>query len=123
MLSEHTLVGMMDGYLLTGRNAFFHTYEAFAHVVASMYNQHCKWLEHCEEIPWRAPIGPWNCLISSTVWRQDHNGFTHQDPGFIDLAGNKKGSITRVYLPADANSLLAVSEKALTETDVSNITR
>jgi xylulose-5-phosphate/fructose-6-phosphate phosphoketolase len=89
--------------------------------VASMYNQHCKWLEHCEEIPWRAPIGPWNCLISSTVWRQDHNGFTHQDPGFIDLAGNKKGSITRVYLPADANSLLAVSEKALTETDVANI--
>ena len=121
MLSEHTLVGMMDGYLLTGRNAFFHTYEAFAHVVASMYNQHCKWLEHCEEIPWRAPIGPWNCLISSTVWRQDHNGFTHQDPGFIDLAGNKKGSITRVYLPADANSLLAVSEKALTETNVANI--
>ena len=121
MLSEHTLVGMMDGYLLTGRNGFFHTYEAFAHVVASMFNQHCKWLEHCEEIPWRAPIGPWNCLISSTVWRQDHNGFTHQDPGFIDLAGNKKGSITRVYLPADANSLLAVAEKALVETNVANI--
>ena len=121
MLSEHTLVGMMEGYLLTGRNGFFHTYEAFAHVIASMYNQHCKWLEHCEEIPWRAPIGPWNCLISSTVWRQDHNGFTHQDPGFMDLAGNKKGSITRVYLPADANSLLAVAEQALTETNVSNI--
>jgi xylulose-5-phosphate/fructose-6-phosphate phosphoketolase len=86
-----------------------------------MFNQHCKWLEHCEEIPWRAPIGPWNCLISSTVWRQDHNGFTHQDPGFIDLAGNKKGSITRVYLPADANSLLAVAEKALVETNVANI--
>ena len=121
MLSEHTLVGMMEGYLLTGRNGFFHTYEAFAHVISSMYNQHCKWLEHCEEIPWRAPIGPWNCLISSTVWRQDHNGFTHQDPGFMDLAGNKKGSITRVYLPADSNSLLAVAEQALTETDVSNI--
>ena len=121
MLSEHTLVGMMDGYLLTGRNGFFHTYEAFAHVVASMYNQHCKWLEHCEEIAWRAPIGAWNCLISSTVWRQDHNGFTHQDPGFIDLAGNKKGTITRVYLPADANSLLAVSEQALTETSVANL--
>ncbi len=121
MLSEHTLVGMMDGYLLTGRNAFFHTYEAFAHVIASMYNQHCKWLEHCEEISWRAPIGPWNCLISSTVWRQDHNGFTHQDPGFMDLAGNKKGSITRVYLPADANCLLAVAEQALTETNVANI--
>jgi len=121
MLSEHTLVGMMEGYLLTGRNGFFHTYEAFAHVISSMYNQHCKWLEHCEQIPWRAPIGPWNCLISSTVWRQDHNGFTHQDPGFMDLAGNKKGSITRVYLPADANSLLAVAEHALTETNVSNI--
>jgi xylulose-5-phosphate/fructose-6-phosphate phosphoketolase len=121
MLSEHTLVGMMEGYLLSGRDGFFHTYEAFAHVISSMYNQHCKWLEHCEEIPWRAPIGPWNCLISSTVWRQDHNGFTHQDPGFMDLAGNKKGSITRVYLPADANSLLAVAEHALTETNVTNI--
>ena len=121
MLSEHTLVGMMEGYLYTGRNGFFHTYEAFAHVIASMYNQHCKWLEHCEEIPWRSPIGPWNCLISSTVWRQDHNGFTHQDPGFMDLAGNKKGSITRVYLPADANCLLAVAEQALTETNVANI--
>ena len=121
MLSEHTLVGMLEGYLLTGRNGFFHTYEAFAHVIASMYNQHCKWLEHCEEIPWRDPVGAWNCLISSTVWRQDHNGFTHQDPGFIDLAGNKKGSITRVYLPADANCLLAVAEQALQETNVANL--
>ncbi|MFN9644919.1 MAG: phosphoketolase, partial [Cyanobacteriota bacterium] len=87
MLSEHTLVGMMEGYLLTGRYGFFHTYEAFAHVIASMFNQHAKWLETCNlHAPWRAPIGPWTCLISSTVWRQDHNGFTHQDPGFIDLA-------------------------------------
>ncbi len=85
MLSEHTLVGMMEGYLLTGRYGFFHTYEAFAHVIASMFNQHAKWLESClHHAPWRAPIGAWNCLISSTVWRQDHNGFTHQDPGFID---------------------------------------
>ncbi|MFM7229090.1 MAG: phosphoketolase [Cyanobacteriota bacterium] len=121
MLSEHTLVGMMEGYLLTGRYGFFHTYEAFAHVISSMFNQHCKWLDVCEEVPWRAPIGSWNCLISSTVWRQDHNGFTHQDPGFIDLAGNKKGSVTRVYLPADANSLLAVAEVALRETDVANL--
>ena len=121
MLSEHTLVGMLEGYLLTGRNGFFHTYEAFAHVIASMYNQHCKWLEHCETIPWREPVGAWTCLISSTVWRQDHNGFTHQDPGFMDLAGNKKGSITRVYLPADANCLLAVAETALRETDVATI--
>jgi xylulose-5-phosphate/fructose-6-phosphate phosphoketolase len=122
MLSEHTLVGMMEGYLLTGRYGFFHTYEAFAHVIASMFNQHAKWLESClHHAPWRAPIGPWTCLISSTVWRQDHNGFTHQDPGFIDLAGNKSGEVVRVYLPADANSLLAVAEQALVEPNVCNI--
>ncbi|MEB3264508.1 MAG: phosphoketolase family protein [Synechococcus sp.] len=122
MLSEHTLVGMMEGYLLTGRYGFFHTYEAFAHVIASMFNQHAKWLESClHHAPWRAPIGAWNCLISSTVWRQDHNGFTHQDPGFIDLAGNKSGDVVRVYLPADANALLAVAEVAMTETNVCNI--
>jgi xylulose-5-phosphate/fructose-6-phosphate phosphoketolase len=122
MLSEHTLVGMMEGYLLTGRYGFFHTYEAFAHVIASMFNQHAKWLEAClHHAPWRAPIGPWNCLISSTVWRQDHNGFTHQDPGFIDLAGNKSGDVVRVYLPPDANCLLAVAEEALLETNVCNI--
>jgi len=122
MLSEHTLVGMMEGYLLTGRYGFFHTYEAFAHVIASMFNQHAKWLESCiHHAPWRAPIGPWNCLISSTVWRQDHNGFTHQDPGFIDLAGNKSGEVVRVYMPADANCLLAVAEEALQEPNVCNI--
>jgi xylulose-5-phosphate/fructose-6-phosphate phosphoketolase len=122
MLSEHTLVGMMEGYLLTGRYGFFHTYEAFAHVIASMFNQHAKWLESCiHHAPWRAPIGAWNCLISSTVWRQDHNGFTHQDPGFIELAGNKSGDVVRVYLPADANCLLAVAEEALQETNVCNI--
>ena len=122
MLSEHTLVGMMEGYLLTGRYGFFHTYEAFAHVIASMFNQHAKWLESCiHHAPWRAPIGAWNCLISSTVWRQDHNGFTHQDPGFIDLAGNKSGEVVRVYLPADANCLLAVAEEALQESNVCNI--
>jgi xylulose-5-phosphate/fructose-6-phosphate phosphoketolase len=87
-----------------------------------MFNQHAKWLESCRHhAPWRASIGPWTCLISSTVWRQDHNGFTHQDPGFIDLAGNKSGDVVRVYLPADANCLLAVAEEALLETDVSNI--
>ena len=122
MLSEHTLVGMMEGYLLTGRYGFFNTYEAFAHIIASMFNQHAKWLESClNHAPWRSPIGPWNCLISSTVWRQDHNGFTHQDPGFIDLAGNKSGEVVRVYLPADANSLLAVAETALRELNVCNI--
>jgi xylulose-5-phosphate/fructose-6-phosphate phosphoketolase len=122
MLSEHTLVGMMEGYLLTGRNGFFHTYEAFAHIIASMFNQHAKWLESCiHHAPWRAPIAPWNCLISSTVWRQDHNGFTHQDPGFIDLAGNKSGEVVRVYLPADANCLLAVAEEAFLEPNVCNV--
>ncbi|MFO7628700.1 MAG: phosphoketolase family protein [Prochlorococcaceae cyanobacterium] len=122
MLSEHTLVGMMEGYLLTGRHGFFSTYEAFAHVIASMFNQHAKWLESCiHHAPWRSSISAWNCLISSTVWRQDHNGFTHQDPGFIDLAGNKSGEVVRVYLPADANTLLAVSEEALLEPNVCNI--
>jgi xylulose-5-phosphate/fructose-6-phosphate phosphoketolase len=122
MLSEHTLVGMLEGYLLTGRHGLFHTYEAFAHVIASMFNQHAKWLESCiHHAPWRAPISPWTCLISSTVWRQDHNGFTHQDPGFIDLAGNKSGEVVRVYLPADANCLLAVAEQALLEPNVCNI--
>ncbi len=122
MLSEHTLVGMLEGYLLTGRHGLFHTYEAFAHVIASMFNQHAKWLESCiHHAPWRARISPWTCLISSTVWRQDHNGFTHQDPGFIDLAGNKSGDVVRVYLPADANCLLAVAEQALMETNVCNI--
>jgi xylulose-5-phosphate/fructose-6-phosphate phosphoketolase len=122
MLSEHTLVGMLEGYLLTGRYGLFHTYEAFAHVIASMFNQHAKWLESCRHhAPWRASIAPWTCLISSTVWRQDHNGFTHQDPGFIDLAGNKSGEVVRVYLPADANCLLAVAEQALVEPDVANI--
>jgi xylulose-5-phosphate/fructose-6-phosphate phosphoketolase len=113
---------MMEGYLLTGGYGFFHTYEAFAHMIASMFNQHCKWLESCiNHASWRAPISAWNCLISSTVWRQDHNGFTHQDPGFIDLAGNKSGAVVRVYLPADANCLLAVAEVALPETNVCNI--
>ncbi|MGA0308910.1 MULTISPECIES: phosphoketolase family protein [unclassified Vulcanococcus] len=122
MLSEHTLVGMLEGYLLTGRYGLFHTYEAFAHVIASMFNQHAKWLESCRHhAPWRASIAPWTCLISSTVWRQDHNGFTHQDPGFIDLTGNKSGDVVRVYLPADANCLLAVAEEALVEPDVCNL--
>ena len=122
MLSEHTLVGMLEGYLLTGRYGLFHTYEAFAHVIGSMFNQHAKWLESCRHhAPWRAAIAPWTCLISSTVWRQDHNGFTHQDPGFIDLTGNKSGDVVRVYLPADANCLLAVAEEALVEPDVCNL--
>ncbi|MGC6482644.1 MAG: phosphoketolase [Synechococcus sp.] len=121
MLSEHTLVGMLEGYLLTGRHGIFHTDEAFAPVIASMFNQHCKWLERCQDVPWREPIGAWNCLVSSTIWRQEHNGCSHQDPSFLDLASNQKGSIARVYLPADANCLLAVAEQALQDTDVANV--
>jgi xylulose-5-phosphate/fructose-6-phosphate phosphoketolase len=108
MLSEHTLEGWLEGYLLTGRHGFFSTYEAFVHVIDSMFNQHAKWLEKCGELPWRADIASLNLLITSTVWRQDHNGFTHQDPGFLDVVANKSPKVTRIYLPPDANCLLSV---------------
>jgi xylulose-5-phosphate/fructose-6-phosphate phosphoketolase len=122
MLSEHTLMGWLEGYLLSGRHGFFHTYEAFAHVVDSMFNQHAKWLDICKNhVPWRASVSSENILLSSTVWRQDHNGFSHQDPGFIDLATNKSPSVTRVYLPPDANTLLAVADACLRSTDCINI--
>ncbi|MFN2328561.1 MAG: phosphoketolase [Chromatocurvus sp.] len=113
MLSEHTLEGWLEGYVLTGRHGFFATYEAFAHVIDSMYNQHAKWLAICEDLPWRAPIASINLLITSTVWRQDHNGFTHQDPGFIDIVVNKSPAVTRVYLPPDANCLLSTADHCL----------
>lgn len=114
MLSEHTLQGWLEGYLLTGRHGFFHTYEAFAHVVDSMFNQHAKWLDICKhEINWRAPISSLNILLSSTVWRQDHNGFSHQDPGYIDLVTNKSPEVVRVYLPPDANCLLSCADHSL----------
>src|SRR2546426_238444 len=114
ILSEHTCQGWLEGYLLTGRHGFFTTYEAFVHVVDSMFNQHAKWLKvTTEEIPWRAPIASLNYLLSSHVWRQDHNGFSHQDPGFIDHAVNKKASVIRVYLPPDTNSLLSVIDHCL----------
>jgi xylulose-5-phosphate/fructose-6-phosphate phosphoketolase len=122
MLSEHTLVGWQEGYLLTGRHGFFHTYEAFAHVVDSMFNQYAKWLDICKNLtPWRAPVAAQNILLSSTVWRQDHNGFSHQDPGFIDHVTNKSPSVTRVYLPPDANTLLAVADQCLRATDCINV--
>ncbi|MBR8827595.1 MAG: phosphoketolase family protein [Gomphosphaeria aponina SAG 52.96 = DSM 107014] len=122
MLSEHTLVGWLEGYLLTGRHGFFHTYEAFAHVIDSMFNQHAKWLDICKhEVPWRASISSWNILLSSTVWRQDHNGFSHQDPGFIDLVTNKSASVTRIYLPPDANCLLSVANHCLKSKDYVNV--
>ncbi|MDM0000718.1 phosphoketolase family protein [Variovorax sp. J22P240] len=122
MLSEHTLMGWLEGYLLSGRHGFFHTYEAFAHVVDSMFNQHAKWLDICKNhVPWRASVASENILLSSTVWRQDHNGFSHQDPGFIDLVTNKSPSVTRVYLPPDANTLLAVADACLRSTDCINV--
>jgi xylulose-5-phosphate/fructose-6-phosphate phosphoketolase len=113
MLSEHTLEGWLEGYLLTGRHGFFATYEAFVHVIDSMYNQHAKWLAICEEIPWRAPVSSLNLLITSTVWRQDHNGFTHQDPGFLNVVVNKDPQVTRIYLPPDVNTLLSVADHCL----------
>jgi xylulose-5-phosphate/fructose-6-phosphate phosphoketolase len=122
ILSEHTLLGWLEGYLLTGRHGFFHTYEAFAHVVDSMFNQHAKWLDICKNhVPWRASVASENILLSSTVWRQDHNGFSHQDPGFIDLVTNKSPSVTRVYLPPDANTLLVIADRCLRSTDCINV--
>ncbi|HUY27453.1 MAG TPA: phosphoketolase family protein [Candidatus Binataceae bacterium] len=122
ILSEHTLEGWMEGYVLTGRHAVFSTYEAFAHVIDSMVNQHAKWLEKCRtEVAWRAAISSLNILISSTVWRQDHNGFTHQDPGFIDVVTNKSALVTRIYLPPDANCLLSVTDHCLRSTNYINV--
>ncbi len=121
MLSEHTLEGWLEGYLLSGRHGFFSTYEAFVHVIDSMFNQHAKWLAMCNEIPWRAPISSLNLLITSTVWRQDHNGFTHQDPGFLDIVVNKSPSVTRIYLPPDVNCLLSVANHCLESTNYINV--
>ena len=122
ILSEHTLEGWLEGYLLTGRHGFFHTYEAFAHVIDSMFNQHAKWLDICRnEVSWRSPISSLNILLSSTVWRQDHNGFSHQDPGFLDVVTNKSASVTRIYLPPDANCLLSVADHCLKSTNYINV--
>ncbi|MGB8698574.1 MAG: hypothetical protein WCD18_04085 [Thermosynechococcaceae cyanobacterium] len=116
-----TLEGWLEGYLLTGRHGFFSTYEAFVHVIDSMFNQHAKWLEISSNIPWRAKISSLNLLITSTVWRQDHNGFTHQDPGFLDVVINKSPSVTRIYLPPDANSLLCVADHCLRSENYINV--
>jgi xylulose-5-phosphate/fructose-6-phosphate phosphoketolase len=122
MLSEHTLEGWLEGYILTGRHGLLSSYEAFVHIIDSMVNQHSKWIEKCRsEVTWRAPISSLNILISSTVWRQDHNGFTHQDPGFIDVITNKIPKVTRVYLPPDANCLLSVTDHCLRSTDYINV--
>jgi xylulose-5-phosphate/fructose-6-phosphate phosphoketolase len=121
MLSEHTLEGWLEGYLLTGRHGFFSTYEAFAHVIDSMFNMHAKWLDMSRQLPWRAPVSSLNLLITSTVWRQDHNGFTHQDPGFLDVVLNKSPDVCRIYLPPDANTLLSVADHCLRSTDYINV--
>lgn len=121
MLSEHTLEGWLEAYLLSGRHGFFSTYEAFAHVIDSMFNQHAKWLDSCRDLPWRAPVSSLNLLITSTVWRQDHNGFTHQDPGFLDVVLNKSPRVCRIYLPPDVNTLLSVADHCLNSTDYINV--
>jgi xylulose-5-phosphate/fructose-6-phosphate phosphoketolase len=121
MLSEHQCQGWLEGYLLTGRHGFFSCYEAFIHIVDSMFNQHAKWLKTCRHIPWRRPIASLNYLLSSHVWRQDHNGFSHQDPGFIDHVVNKKAEVIRVYLPPDANCLLSVTDHCLRSRDYVNV--
>ena len=122
MLSEHTLEGWFEGYVLTGRYGFFSTYEAFVHVIDSMFNQHAKWLEKAKhELDWRAPIPSINILITSLVWRQDHNGFTHEDPGFLDVVTNKSPDVVRIYLPPDANCLLSVADHCLRSRDYVNV--
>jgi xylulose-5-phosphate/fructose-6-phosphate phosphoketolase len=121
VLSEHMCEGWLEGYLLTGRHGLFSSYEAFIHIVGSMFNQHAKWLKVTRGIPWRKPIASLNYLLSSHVWRQDHNGFSHQDPGFIDHVANKKAEIVRVYLPPDANTLLSVADHCLRSRDYVNV--
>jgi xylulose-5-phosphate/fructose-6-phosphate phosphoketolase len=121
MLSEHQCQGWLEGYLLTGRHGFFSCYEAFIHIIDSMFNQHAKWLKVCNDIPWRRPIASLNYLLSSHVWRQDHNGFSHQDPGFIDHVVNKKAEVVRIYLPPDANCLLSVTDHCLRSRNYVNV--
>jgi xylulose-5-phosphate/fructose-6-phosphate phosphoketolase len=121
MLSEHQCQGWLEGYLLTGRHGFFSCYEAFVHIVDSMFNQHAKWLESTRDIAWRRPIASLNYLLSSHVWRQDHNGFSHQDPGFMDVVVNKKAGVIRVYLPPDANTLLAVTDHCMRSRNYVNV--
>jgi len=121
MLSEHTVEGWLEGYLLSGRHGFINSYEPFIHVIDSMFNQHAKWLEKCNELPWRAKVSSLNLLITALVWRQDHNGFTHQDPGFLDVVANKSPSVVRIYLPPDANCLLSVGDHCLRSVNYVNV--
>jgi xylulose-5-phosphate/fructose-6-phosphate phosphoketolase len=122
VLSEHLCQGWLEGYLLTGRHGFFSCYEAFIHIIDSMFNQHAKWLKTTrDEIPWRQPVASLNYLLTSHVWRQDHNGFSHQDPGFIDHVVNKKADVVRIYLPPDANTLLSVTDHCLRSRNYVNV--
>jgi xylulose-5-phosphate/fructose-6-phosphate phosphoketolase len=121
MLSEHTVEGWLEGYTLSGRHGFINSYEPFIHIIDSMFNQHAKWLEKCNELPWRAKVPSLNLLITALVWRQDHNGFTHQDPGFLDVVANKSPSVVRIYLPPDANSLLSVADHCLRSINYINV--
>ena len=121
VLSEHLCEGWLEGYLLTGRHGLFSCYEAFIHIIDSMFNQHAKWLKVCGKIPWRKPIASLNYLLTSHVWRQDHNGYSHQDPGFIDIVGNKKSDVVRIYLPPDANCLLSVADHCLRSRNYVNL--
>ena len=121
MLSEHQCQGWLEGYLLTGRHGLFNCYEAFIHIIDSMFNQHAKWLKVTDHIPWRRPIASLNYLLSSHVWRQDHNGFSHQDPGFIDHVVNKSAHVVRVYLPPDANTLLSTYDHCLRSRQYVNV--
>ena len=121
VLSEHLCEGWLEGYLLTGRHGLFSCYEAFVHIIDSMFNQHAKWLKASRKIPWRKPIASLNYLLTSHVWRQDHNGFSHQDPGFIDHVANKKSDVVRIYLPPDANCLLSVADHCLRSRNYVNL--
>ncbi|OYY06340.1 MAG: phosphoketolase, partial [Rhizobiales bacterium 35-68-8] len=121
VLSEHLCEGWLEGYLLTGRHGLFSCYEAFIHIIDSMFNQHAKWLKVCNQIPWRKPIASLNYLLTSHVWRQDHNGFSHQDPGFIDHVASKKADVVRIYLPPDANTLLSVADHCLRSRNYVNL--
>jgi xylulose-5-phosphate/fructose-6-phosphate phosphoketolase len=121
MLSEHTCEGWLEGYILSGRHGLLNSYEPFIHIIDSMVNQHCKWIEKCNEVEWRAKVSSLNILLTATVWRQDHNGFTHQDPGFLDVVANKSPEVVRIYLPPDGNCLLSVTDHCLRSTNYVNV--
>jgi xylulose-5-phosphate/fructose-6-phosphate phosphoketolase len=121
MLSEHTVEGWLEGYILSGRHGLLNSYEPFIHIIDSMVNQHCKWIEKCLEVEWRVKVASLNILLTATVWRQDHNGFTHQDPGFLDVVANKSPEVVRIYLPPDGNCLLSVTDHCLRSSNYVNV--